>query len=102
MKELYLPAVQGWGAALTEGKDPYQVGHAQRVAEYASKLAREVGVGGWDLTYLRIGALIHELPSADNDALLPIPSRGPVPDRCIGGEGAATGTQTARPAATPV
>ncbi len=61
LKELYLPAVQGWGAALTEGKDPYQVGHAQRVAEYASKLAREVGVGGWDLTYLRIGALIHDL-----------------------------------------
>jgi putative nucleotidyltransferase with HDIG domain len=61
LKEMYLPAVKGWGANLTEGKDPYQVGHAQRVADYATKLAREVGVGGWDLTYLRIGAFIHDL-----------------------------------------
>ena len=46
---------------LAEGKDPYQVGHAQRVADYATKLAREVGVTGWDLTWLRIGAFIHDL-----------------------------------------
>lgn len=61
LKEMYLPAVKGWGAHLTEGKDPYQVGHAQRVADYATKLAREVGVEGWDLTYIRIGAFIHDL-----------------------------------------
>ena len=61
LKELYLPAVKGWGAGLAEGKDPYQVGHAQRVADYATKLAREVGVQGWDLTWLRIGAFIHDL-----------------------------------------
>jgi putative nucleotidyltransferase with HDIG domain len=61
LKELYLPAVQGWGAELTESKDPFQVGHAARVAEYAGKLAREVGVNGWDLTWLRIGAHIHDL-----------------------------------------
>lgn len=61
LKELYLPAVKGWGSGLAEGKDPYQVGHSQRVADYASKLAREVGVEGWDLTWLRIGAFIHDL-----------------------------------------
>jgi putative nucleotidyltransferase with HDIG domain len=61
LKDLYLPAVKGWGAQLSESKDPYQVGHAQRVADYATKLAREVGVQGWDLTYLRIGAFIHDL-----------------------------------------
>jgi putative nucleotidyltransferase with HDIG domain len=61
LKEMYLPAVKGWGAHLTEEKDPYQVGHAQRVADYATKLAREVGVEGWDLTYIRIGAFIHDL-----------------------------------------
>lgn len=61
LRELYLPAVQGWGAKLAEGKDPYQVGHAQRVADYATKLGREVGVSGWDLTWLRIGAFIHDL-----------------------------------------
>lgn len=61
LKELYLPAVKAWGADLTETKDPYQVGHAQRVADYATKLAEEVGVGGWDLSWLRIGAFIHDL-----------------------------------------
>jgi putative nucleotidyltransferase with HDIG domain len=61
LKEMYLPAVKGWGSNLTEGKDPYQVGHSQRVADYATKLAREVGVAGWDLTYIRIGAFIHDL-----------------------------------------
>jgi putative nucleotidyltransferase with HDIG domain len=61
LKEMYLPAVRGWGAQVTEEKDPYQLGHAQRVADYATKLAREVGVDGWDLTYLRIGAFIHDL-----------------------------------------
>ncbi|MEX0911858.1 MAG: HD domain-containing phosphohydrolase, partial [Gemmatimonadota bacterium] len=61
LKEMYLPAVRGWGSQLTEGKDPFQVGHAQRVADYATKLAREVGVDGWDLTYIRIGAFIHDL-----------------------------------------
>ena len=53
--------MKAWGAQLTEGKDPYQVGHSQRVADYATKLAREVGVEGWDLTWLRIGAFIHDL-----------------------------------------
>ena len=61
LKELYLPAVKGWGANLAEAKDPYQVGHAQRVADYATKLAREVGMTGWDLTWLRVGAFIHDL-----------------------------------------
>jgi len=61
LKEMYLPAVKGWGSNLTEDKDPYQVGHAQRVADYATKLAKEVGVSGWDLTYIRIGAFIHDL-----------------------------------------
>lgn len=61
LKELYLPAVRGWGAKLTEEKDPYQVGHAQRVADYATKLSREAGLEGWALTYVRIGAFIHDL-----------------------------------------
>ena len=61
LKEMYLPAVRGWGAQMAEEKDPHLLGHAQRVADYATKLAQEVGVGGWDLTYLRIGAYIHDL-----------------------------------------
>lgn len=61
LKEMYLPAVKGWGASVAEEKDPHQIGHSQRVADYATKLAKEVGVEGWDLTYVRIGAFIHDL-----------------------------------------
>lgn len=61
LKEMYLPAVQGWGASRGEAKDPFQVGHSKRVADYSTKLARELGLQGWDLTWLRIGALIHDL-----------------------------------------
>ncbi|HEX2092370.1 MAG TPA: HD domain-containing phosphohydrolase [Longimicrobiaceae bacterium] len=61
LRELYLPAVMGWGARLGESKDPYQSGHAERVAEYSTKLASEVGVGEWDMVWLRIGALVHDI-----------------------------------------
>lgn len=61
LREVYMPAVRGWGASQAEQKDPFQVGHAQRVADYATKLAREVGLSGWDLTWLRVGAFIHDL-----------------------------------------
>ncbi|MBV9772456.1 MAG: tetratricopeptide repeat protein [Gemmatimonadetes bacterium] len=61
IRELYLPAVEGWGADMGESGDPYQTGHAQRVAEYAGRLAEEVGVTDWDLTWIRIGALVHDI-----------------------------------------
>ncbi|MBW3630618.1 MAG: tetratricopeptide repeat protein, partial [Gemmatimonadetes bacterium] len=61
LTEMYLPAVNGWGAELSESKDPYQNGHAQRVAAYSVMLAREVGVSGWDLSILNIGAHIHDV-----------------------------------------
>ena len=61
LTEMYLPAVKGWGADLTESKDPFQSGHAQRVADYATRLAQEVGMSGWELTNLRVGALIHDI-----------------------------------------
>jgi putative nucleotidyltransferase with HDIG domain len=61
LQELYLPAVQQWGAARAERKDAFQTGHAQRVADYSTRLARELGVEGWELTWLRIGALLHDI-----------------------------------------
>ncbi|MDP9347861.1 MAG: tetratricopeptide repeat protein, partial [Gemmatimonadota bacterium] len=61
LKELYLPAVEAWGAKSTEAKDPFQTGHALRVAEYSTRLAREIGMEGWSLTWLRLGALLHDV-----------------------------------------
>jgi putative nucleotidyltransferase with HDIG domain len=61
LTQMYMPALDRWGSELAEAKDPYQTGHAQRVADYATKLAREVGMTGWDLSVLGIGAFIHDL-----------------------------------------
>lgn len=61
LREIYIPAVRALGARRDDALDSARVGHEQRVADYATKLAREVGVEGWDLTWLEIGALVHEL-----------------------------------------
>lgn len=60
-ERLYLPAVEGWAAEVSECKDPHQAGHSRRVADYACMLAREVGYAGRDLTWLRVGALVHDM-----------------------------------------
>jgi putative nucleotidyltransferase with HDIG domain len=61
LRDLYLPAVRAWGAVSTESKDPYQAGHAQRVAEYSTRLARELGLGESEQTWVRVGALLHDI-----------------------------------------
>jgi putative nucleotidyltransferase with HDIG domain len=61
LKELYLPAVEAWGTRSTEAKDPFQTGHALRVAEYSTRLATEIGMEGWSLTWLKLGALLHDV-----------------------------------------
>lgn len=61
LKEMYLPAVQRWGEQLAESKDAFQSGHAERVAAYATALAREVGVTEWDLMWIQVGALLHDI-----------------------------------------
>lgn len=61
LREIYIPAVRALGARRESTGNAAQAGHEQRVADYATKLAREVGVEGWDLTWLEIGALVHEL-----------------------------------------
>jgi putative nucleotidyltransferase with HDIG domain len=79
LRETYLPAVRAWGAKSAEASDPYQTGHAQRVADYSARIAREVGMADWDVTWLRVGALLHDIGNvavpaavlARSDALTP-------------------------------
>lgn len=63
LREIYLPAVRVFGAGRAGNGDPSRSDHEQRVADYATKLAREVGVEGWDLTWLHVGALLHNVGS---------------------------------------
>lgn len=62
LREVYVPAVRAFGAK-RDGSGDAREGHEQRVADYATKLAREVGVEGWDLTWLHVGALLHNIGS---------------------------------------
>jgi HD-GYP domain-containing protein (c-di-GMP phosphodiesterase class II) len=61
LQEVYLSAVQRWTAGRSRAARALETGSAQRGAEYAARLAAAVGVEGWDLTWLRIGALLRDV-----------------------------------------
>lgn len=60
LEETYLRVVQAWGESI-ESKDRYTAGHCQRVADYATMLAAAIGFQGRDLTWLRMGAFLHDV-----------------------------------------
>lgn len=54
-----------------EAKDPYTGGHCDRLAEYAGRLGKAVGLGEEDLTAIQRGAYLHDLGKvAVPDAIL--------------------------------
>jgi HD-GYP domain-containing protein (c-di-GMP phosphodiesterase class II) len=61
IQEVYLSAVLRWTAGRSRTAEPLETGSPQRGAEYAARLAAAVGVAGWDLTWLRIGALLRDV-----------------------------------------
>ena len=48
-------------SAMTGGADPYLAGHAARVADYAERLARDLGLSERDCLFLRIAAVFHDI-----------------------------------------
>ncbi|HEX7239068.1 MAG TPA: HD domain-containing phosphohydrolase [Longimicrobiaceae bacterium] len=63
LESKYLPAVRRWGAATVEQRDRFKTGATQRVAEYGARLAEEIGLSGPEVTWLRVGAFVHEVGS---------------------------------------
>jgi HD-GYP domain-containing protein (c-di-GMP phosphodiesterase class II) len=63
-ENLYLSAVKEWGASLAAVDGSTDAGHPERVALYSCALADAVDVTGWDLTVVRVGALIHDVGRA--------------------------------------
>lgn len=61
LEHTYLTVVEGWSADAIETKDPYTQGHSRRVANYTRQLGAAIGVEGHDLTWLEIGALLHDV-----------------------------------------
>lgn len=63
-------------ARTLEAKDPYTLGHADRVSQYAVELGRELGAHGSDIEKLRKGGLLHDIGKiAIPDAILLKPGK---------------------------
>ena len=60
LEGIYLEIVREWGASI-ESSDSYTFGHSGRVAKYSEAVARALGLGGQDLTAIRVGAHLHDL-----------------------------------------
>ena len=60
IEDTFLAVVRAWGESI-ESKDAYTLGHCGRVADYACMLAAAVGFKGRDLTWMRMGAFLHDV-----------------------------------------
>ena len=60
LQESYESTLEGWAAAL-DLRDKETEGHSQRVTLLALELAREIGMSKEELSYLRQGALLHDI-----------------------------------------
>lgn len=60
LEKIFLEIVSRWGESI-ESKDRYTAGHCHRVADYSCRLAREMGFDPQNLTWFRMGALLHDL-----------------------------------------
>jgi putative two-component system response regulator len=59
-----------------EGKDPYTLGHCERLAEYSARLGEQIGLSEEQLTALRRGGVVHDIGKiAVPDAILLKPSK---------------------------
>ena len=58
--ELFINSIRALAAAI-DAKDPYTRGHSERVARYASLVAREMGLSSEDVRRVRLSALLHDV-----------------------------------------
>lgn len=56
----YDQTIEGWSRAL-DLRDKETEGHTQRVTEKTTRLAASMGIGGKELTFIRWGALLHDI-----------------------------------------
>jgi putative nucleotidyltransferase with HDIG domain len=60
LQAFFLQIVRDWGESI-EGKDPYTQGHCSRVADIACLLATASGLPEEELSWFRMGALLHDV-----------------------------------------
>ncbi|HEX6558252.1 MAG TPA: HD domain-containing phosphohydrolase, partial [Longimicrobiales bacterium] len=60
LERSYMQVVKAWAESI-ESKDQYTAGHCARVADYTCALARACGISGRDLSWIRMGAFLHDV-----------------------------------------
>lgn len=58
--ELFLDTIKALVAAI-DAKDPYTEGHSQRVSEFSTTIAHELGLSADMVSQVRIGSLLHDV-----------------------------------------
>jgi putative nucleotidyltransferase with HDIG domain len=58
--ELFINSIRALAAAI-DAKDPYTRGHSERVARYATQVAREMELPAQDVRRVRLSALLHDV-----------------------------------------
>ncbi len=58
--ELFINSIRALAAAI-DAKDPYTRGHSERVARYASQVAREMELPAQEIRRVRLSALLHDV-----------------------------------------
>jgi putative nucleotidyltransferase with HDIG domain len=59
-RELFISSIKALAEAI-DAKDPYTRGHSERVAIYASAIARELGMPADEVERVRVAALLHDV-----------------------------------------
>ena len=60
LEDRFYAIVSAWARSI-ESKDPYTLGHCERVADYACAIARQLGFDETTLFWFRVGALLHDV-----------------------------------------
>ena len=60
LEQSYLQVVRVWGESI-DSTDHYTAGHCSRVADYTCELAAAAGYSGRELTWIRMGAFLHDV-----------------------------------------
>jgi putative nucleotidyltransferase with HDIG domain len=97
----FLSLVRFWGESI-EAKDRYTSGHCERVAEYACRLATEVGITEREMVWFRMGAFLHDLGKTEvPEEILNKPGRLTDEERAIMERHPVTGDEMLAPVEFP-
>jgi putative nucleotidyltransferase with HDIG domain len=97
----FLSLVRFWGESI-EAKDRYTSGHCERVADYACRLATEVGLEEREIVWFRMGAFLHDLGKTEvPEEILNKPGRLTEEERAVMERHPVTGDEMLAPVEFP-